>query len=316
MYSNTVCSSNNILEGGFRIIEKDMVHLGKPDMFKNILIPFSSEFYPKQVLNRSVFFSKKFNSKINLIYVIEEKTLEQAENLSESYITHYDMDETTKEIEKKQKQTADTIIFQDVKEMFDKNDISYDEKIVKGEFSDEVKKELKKNKYDLVLMGFEKECILDYRLLEELDTPIWIEAKSDSKTILAVCSNLAPNKKVPDVSIQLSKALGWNLNMLYVIDVEDAVEVDEKGIRSTPKKRNDLMVASEKFKEKMKEKNINVKIVKGSLENQTIKEADEINANLVIVGREQKKKGVMGFPVKNVKKRLVKKCKNSILFIN
>jgi hypothetical protein len=56
--------------------------------------------------------------------------------------------------------------------------------------------------------------------------------------------------------------------------------------------------------------------VKGSLEKETIKIAEEINACLVIVGREQKRKGALGLPVKNLKKKLAEKCEYSVLFIN
>ena len=44
-------------------------------MFENILIPISSEFYSKDILKRSVFLAEKFNSTINLVYIIEKKNL-------------------------------------------------------------------------------------------------------------------------------------------------------------------------------------------------------------------------------------------------
>ena len=44
-------------------------------MFKDILIPISSEYYSKEVLTRGASLYKKFGSKISLIYIIEEKTL-------------------------------------------------------------------------------------------------------------------------------------------------------------------------------------------------------------------------------------------------
>ena len=84
-------------------------------MFKNILIPISSEFYSKEVLKRSIFLAKKFNSKINLIYIIEEKTLNQTDKKSDSYRTTYEIAETKKQIRLKQKQTADQIVFEDAK---------------------------------------------------------------------------------------------------------------------------------------------------------------------------------------------------------
>ena len=89
-------------------------------------------------------------------------------------------------------------------------------------------------------MGFEKECLLNYRLLDELNLPIWVESISESRSILAVCSNLAPNQKVPDISVKLSEALGWDLQMLYVVDMGDSVEVDESGERSGKKSEEDF----------------------------------------------------------------------------
>ena len=66
----------------------------------------------------------------------------------------------------------------------------------------------------------------------------------------------------------------------------------------------------------MNKKGIDVELIQGSLEKETIKAAEKINPNLIIVGREQKKKGVLGLPVRNLKKKLAEKCKYSILFLN
>jgi hypothetical protein len=143
-----------------------------------------------------------------------------------------------------------------------------------------------------------------------------MEGKNVGKSILAVCSNLSPNKKVPDMSIKLSETLGWNLHMLYVVDIEDSVQVDENCIRSEKKPERDLVFNGQNFVEEMKNRGVNIQLVKGSLQKETNKAADEINPNLVIVGREKKKKGLLGLPVKNVKRKIAEKCKYSILFVN
>lgn len=286
------------------------------NMFKNILIPVSSEFYRKEVLERSVFLAEKFKSKINLIYIIEEKTLNQTDKLSDAYRTHYDIKKTKKEIIREHIRTADDIIFKDAKLFLKNKGVPFEEKIVEGEFSKVVKSELSKNNYNLILMGFEKECTLNYRLFDEVNIPIWIESEGENNSILAVCSNLAPNQKVPEVSIRLSKLLDWDLNMLYVVDIEDSVEVDENGIRSAKKPEKNLVYKGRKFVEEMKEKGINANLVKGGLEKETIKAADKLRATLVIIGREQKKKSILGLPVKSVKRKMAEKCKYSILFIN
>ena len=285
-------------------------------MFKDILVPISSEFYSKDVLERSVFLAEKFKSKINLIYIIEAKTLDQTDKLSEEYRTQYEISEMKNEIIRKQKFAADNIIFDDAKYYFKSKSIPFEEKILEGEFSDVIKLETQKKHYDLIMIGYEKECLLNYRLLDDVEIPIWIVAKSERKSILAVCSNLAPNKKVPEISLKLSEALGWKLNMIYVVDTEDSVQVDEIGIRSDKKPEKDLLFSGKKFVKEMKKKKINVDLVKGSLEKETLKAAEIIQPKLVILGREQKKKGLLGIPIKSLKKKLAEKCEYSILFVN
>jgi len=285
-------------------------------MFKNILIPISSEFYSKEVLERGLHLAEKFNASIDLLYIIEEKTLNQAYRLSNTYRTHYDRRETKKEIIREQTLAADKIIFNEAEIFLKNKKISFEAKTVYGEFSETIKKEIDKKNYNLVLMGFEKRCTLNYRLFGEANIPIWIEMGKGNKTILAVCTNLAPNKKVPKISIDLAKILGWKLHMIYVVDIEDAVEVDEMGRRSNKKSEEDLIKRGKSFIAEMEKKGVDVELIRGSLEKETLKAAKKIKANLVIVGREQKKRGMFGIPTKNIKRKIVEKCKYSMLFVN
>jgi len=285
-------------------------------MFKNILIPISSEFYSREVLKRSVFLAEKFDSKIMLCYIIEEKVLNQTDKLSNAYRTQHELAETKNEIIKKQRLAADNIVFDDAKYYFKKLETPFEEKIIEGEFSDVVKNEISKNDYDLILMGFEKECMLNYRLLEEVNIPVWVVTENEGKSILAVCTNLAPNQKVPEISLKLTEALGWDLHMLYIVDTKDCVQVDEHLIRSDKKPEKDLVFSGQHFVQEMNNKGIDVQLVKGSFEKETIRIADTINPKLIIIGREQKKKGLLGIPLKNIKRKMLEKCKYSILFVN
>jgi hypothetical protein len=291
-----------------------MKNFSRGKMFNKVLIPISSEYYGKHVLKRGEFLANQFNSKIDLVYIIEEKTLNQTDKISDTYRTPFEKEETKKEIIRKQMLAADNIVFNDAEFIF--KHIPFEKKIVEGEFTSIVKSELKKKEYDLIVMGFEKECLLNYRLLDDIDIPVWIVAKSERQSILAVCSNLAPNKKVPEISMKLSEALGWKLHMIYVVDTEDNVQVDENGARSDKKPENVLLYFGQEFTYEMKKKKINVDVIKGSLEKETIKAAEKIKPKLVILGREQKKKGPLGIPIKNLKKKLAKKCEYSILFVN
>ena len=224
--------------------------------------------------------------------------------------------ETKNEIIETHIQTADNIIFKDARYYFKNKKIPLEEKIIEGAFSEVVKSEINKKNYDLILMGFDRECVLNYRLFNEVNIPIWVESKGRGKSILAVCSNLAPNQKVPDLSMRLADFLDWNLNMIYVVDSGDNVQVDENGIRSEIKQKRDLISNGKMFIKNMNKKGIEVKLIEGSLEKETIKAADNLRADLVIVGREQKKKNIFGFPTKNVKRKIAEKCKYSVLFVN
>lgn len=306
------------MEGGFRIIDKISQTKNIKLNFKNILIPISSEYYSKEVLRRSVKLAEKFKIKINLIYIIEEKTLNQVDKRQDSLRTQHDIDQTKKDIIDEQKKSADKIIFEQAKNYLEKNKINFTSKTIEGEFSKVIKNETDKNKYQLVLMSFAKECVLRYRLLDELkiNAPVWIEEGGKAETILAICSNLAPNQKVPGFSMKLAEILDLKLQFLYIVDIEDSVEVDNKGERSEITSEKKLMYNANTFSEEIKKKGYQIKIVKGGTERQIIKAASEIKNPLIIIGRNKKRKGIFGIPIKKFKKRLVERCNDTIIFLN
>lgn len=284
-------------------------------VFEHILLPISSEFYPRNALERGVFLAEKLGSRITMLYILEEKAFDKADKISDAYRTYYEREETKNDIEREYLSAAERIISHDAKKFFENKGISFNEKVVRGEFSDAIGNEMEEG-YDLILMGYESGCLLHYRILDTSRVPIWVESGSENKIILAVCSNLAPNQKIPKMSMELARLLGWELHMLYVVDTQDSVEVDKNGTRSDKKSEKELVAAGEKFLEEMGKKGIKTSLVKGTLEKETVRAAKEIGAGLVMVGREQKKSRVLGIPVKSVKQRLAEKCEYSILFIN
>ena len=285
-------------------------------MFKNILIPISSEFYTKHVFETGLILAEHFKSHITLLYIIEEKTLERTDKMSNTYRTQYDKDQMKRMIVQEQRQTAEQIIFHDAQFYFQEKNITFKEEIRKGEYSTVITSALHKTPYDLILMGFEKGCLLNYRLLDHVDVPIWIESGNKQQSLLAICSNLAPNKKVPETSLKLSKALDWPLHMIYIVDLSDAIEVDAEGQRSTRKKESELLARGNQFVKEMKAKGIQINLVKGGLEKETVKAADRLNAGLVIIGREQKKRRAFGLSSKSSKKKIAESCQYSLLFLH
>jgi hypothetical protein len=104
--------------------------------------------------------------------------------------------------------------------------------------------------------------------------------------------------------------------MLYITDIEDSVKVDINGLRSERKPKSDLLFAGQNFVKDMIKNGFDVRIVQGSLESETIKAAQELEAGLVILGREQKKRGKFGLPVRRFKQKMADRCKYSLLFLN
>ncbi|MEF8879139.1 MAG: universal stress protein [Candidatus Thermoplasmatota archaeon] len=285
-------------------------------MFKNICVPISSEYYSKEVLKRAVFLAERFDSKITLYSILEEQTLEQVAKQSSSYRTPYDRSETKKDRLIQHRKTSANIIFDDAKHLLKNKSIPYREKVVEGTFGEVIKREIDAEEYDLILMGFKKGCALDYSFFYQLDIPIWIESEHKDKSILAICSNLAPNQRVPKISMELAEKLDWKLKMLYVVDVQDSVEVDENGERSEKKPEQVLTSDAQKFIDEMKKKNIDVEMIKGNIPDETDDFADKIDAGLVVIGRMKKKKGVLGLPAGNVRQKMAGRCDHSILFVN
>jgi hypothetical protein len=284
-------------------------------LFENVLIPISSEFFKKEIFKTAEILVKNFHSKIKILFIIEEKTLDQANKLSDSYRTYYNIEETKKEVIGEHIKKANEIIFEEAELFFKRRGIPIEKDIAEGEFSNVIKGQINKDKYDLVLMGFEKECILNYKLFDDIDTPVWIESGNKNKSILAVCSNLAPNKKVPEISMKISEILGWDLKIIYVVDVEDSVQVDSSGKRSEKKPQNYLIANGQEFVAQIQKKNIKSELVKGSLEKQIIKSAEDFNAGIVILGREKKKRDVLGIPIRNIKRKITEKCNYSVLLV-
>jgi nucleotide-binding universal stress UspA family protein len=285
-------------------------------MFKKILVPISSEFFPPAVFQISALLAQASHGTVTSIYIYEKKIFDEIERLSDTYLSHYDREETQREIRQEHLCQAEQIVFENAKAFFKKRDIPLQTTCKEGILDDIIKQEIAEKKYDLIVIGFEREYTFDYHLLSDVHIPIWIESGKGKKSILAVCSNLAPNKKVPLVSMQLASLLGWELHMTYIVDTEDTVEVDESGTRKEKKSLPELQQKAKHFMKNMKEKGIEVQLVTGTFEKETLRAASRIQPGLVVIGREQKQKGLLGFPVKDSKKKILEHCKCSLLFLN
>lgn len=284
-------------------------------VFKNILIPISSEFYSKGVLEKGAFLAECFGSKVTIVYIIEEKTLDQTDKRSDTFRTRVEIEETKKVIINSQMQTADTIVFFDAKTIFIDKGIILNFKIVEGEFSTVIENEIKARNFDLVLMGYTKEGLLKYRILDDIAIPLWIVGASDGHTLLAVCSNLTPNQRIPQISQKLAQCFNWDLHLMYIVDIGEAIAFDEHAQRFVKMSVNDLLDAGQKFVDDMEKKGIHAQMVSGGFQEIIVHTARQLNVGLVVMGQEQKRHDILGFPVKSMNRRIVEKSKYSMLFL-
>ena len=174
------------------------------------------------------------------------------------------------------------------------------------EISEEIEKAIAGYEATIVVMGFEKWNVLKYRLFEKLKIPIWVAA-GGGDVVVGACSNLAPNMKVPKFIKDFSKATNYKAILLYIIDTEDKILVNENGERIKAD-IDELRERAKKFAEKYKK----VEIREGVFEEELVKFADEVNAGLIVIGREMKKRRML----KEVRKDIVKNLHHSVLFLN
>lgn len=273
------------------------------EIFKRLLLAISSEFFSEGIIKRVKKIAKRFGSEIYFIYVIEEKTLRKFEEVAEPFLTDVQREEIEKNVIEENKAIAENI-YEKLKSI-DKFEISI------GEFSDEVLKAAAKYNATCIIIGFEKECFLRYRLFRMAAIPILVEIGEGGKNILGICTNLAPNLRVPKYTIEIAKKFDYTPYLFYVVDVEDKVEIDERGM----KREKSIEELEEKAKEFIKkyEDMAKVKIKVGVLEEAIKESAEEVNADLVIVGREMKKRKIFS---KGIKMEILDKMRHSLLFLN
>ncbi len=275
------------------------------EIFRRMLLPISSEFYSEALIQRAAEFQRKFGGEVLAVYIVEKKTIRKMEEVSEPFLTEEQRKEMERNIFEKSGQMAE-IIFDRVAGYLE----NFRKEVAIGEFSDVIIKKIEEYGASCIMIGFEKDCMLKYRFLENVKLPVWVEI-GRGENIMGVCSNLAPNIKVPPFTIEFARAMDKKPYLLYVIDTSEMVEVDENCVKK-PCNMERLMEKAEEFKKKYSNAAI-VEIRKGSIEEETADFADDISADVAVVGREMKKGHIFS---KEFKKEMAEKIKHSLLFLN
>jgi len=164
-------------------------------------------------------------------------------------------------------------------------------------------------------MGYTKEGLLKYRIFDEIAIPLWIVGRPGDRRMLAVCSNLTPNQKIPEMSQKLAQCFNWDLHLMYIVDTGEPVTFDESAQRFVKRSAPELLDAGQRFVDAMGEKGISAQLVTGGFQEITLHTAKQLNPGLVVMGQEQKRDDILGFPVKSMSHRIVEKSKYSMLFL-
>jgi len=142
-----------------------------------------------------------------------------------------------------------------------------------------------------------------------------LKNKKEKKTILAVCTNRAPNKKVPEIAVHLAKTFGGSLYLLYV------VTSSETGPAFYPHapKEEDVAEAS-RFLESFERKyGAEVKLFKkemvvGNLVKTVLKKCKTLNPFLVVIGRVAESEIMLNLKI-GVKQNLARKVTHNLLLV-
>lgn len=277
------------------------------DIFNRLLVPLSSEFPSQHVVRRAGMLAEAFGAQVTVIYIIEEKTLKKMEDVARTFLTEQQRAEMEHRVVDTNKTLAEDVIFKQVQPLIR----DFERDVVVGEFSEETVKAAHATGATCIVTGYERYCLLKYRLIDEMDIPLWVEQEAGGPHVLGICSNLAPNKRVPDVTLALARTFGYTPHLLYVVDTQEQVEVDEHA-RKTECTLPELTERAHALLGRYEGK-AETHFASGVLEDEIISHAHRIDPDVVIIGREMKRKRMFS---RDLKHDMVAKLPTSLLFLN
>lgn len=308
-------------------------------MFENILVTISSEYFSDSAIKRAVELSKRFGSEITLLYVVEEKVMEMMNSSLEYTMTYEERGKTEDKVVGGIKDRAKDIFFEKAEKIARKKDVEITSKEIKqGKYTDTILnfcRDREEEKIDLIIMSFERATLLDYEIFDWISPPLWIEKNGKAiNKIIAFPSNLTFNLKLPQIIFDLGERLDSELFLEYIVDethkhsvsmVDEEVKIGQKELNKVEKKRKSwsqldedarrfLNECEENFKDRLK--GLHCFKSKGSLEKLIVERARAVDADLIVLGREQKKdRRVLGMFKRKIKKEIIEEIPCPILLL-
>jgi len=264
-------------------------------MFKNILVPISSDYFPEMAIRRSRTLAEKFKGKIHFLYVVEKKTVEQMEKTGTHVLTPKLISELENDIYHTQIRDISRTVLDQTKTLMGPMNSRSDYLVRKGEFSKEIEGYLKENSESFnhitcVILEYKKHSNLKYRIFENCSVPIWLERGGNIKKVFAATTSISRNKLVPSYAKKIAVSFNAALSLKHF-------SVREEGEGSN-----------------------NIKLQKdwkgvSNVEKEIVRSAEEYNADLLIIGRTCKACGFFGFGTHFPKVVIAKKATMSVLIM-
>ena len=191
-------------------------------MFKRILVPLPSEYFPELAIKRAIDLASKFRSKLCLLYIYEEREMEKILTRGASHaLTGHDINNIECMLIEKEMNGESEVYFKKVEQFAKPKKVKFHKFTCKGLFSEEILKNIKSEKIDLIVSEFHPDVLLKYSIFYDSPIPVWIERTGGAiQNIYGICTNLAKNKKVPKYTVNFGKKFGSNVRFNYVFDAE------------------------------------------------------------------------------------------------
>jgi nucleotide-binding universal stress UspA family protein len=277
--------------------------------FRRILVPIPSERFPQGAVERGMELAAKFGSELLMLYIIEEKVIQTMDHAAEMVLTRSQREEMESKLLEQHMEEAEKIQFIRVKRLADSRDVDFRKYIRSGKFGHEINRLITEESADLVVMELADDTLLRYNIIDHCPVPIWLERGGGKgiDEILGICTNRAPNEIVPAISAGLARRYNAHLTMEYIVDSNGGEEELSRCGQDL------LQQMASQYEPDVK---MRTRCILGPLGPTTLKSADRLNADLVIIGRAAAKKGFLGFGKKDDKVQVARETNHSVLMIN
>jgi nucleotide-binding universal stress UspA family protein len=189
-------------------------------LFKKILVPLPSEYFPELAIKRAVDLAAKLGSRIYLLYIMEQQVIDKLTRGTSHALTDHDRNDIECILIEKEMNGESKVMFKKAEKIAKPKKVGFNKFTCKGIHTDEILKIIESKNIDLIISEFHPDALLKYRIFYESPIPVWIERSPGRiQNIYGICTNLGGNKRVPEYVKYLATKFGSNTRFHYVLDM-------------------------------------------------------------------------------------------------